>query len=74
VLRRPLRDALGWPGAAAGYRVYRNGVLVARVRRAAWQDRHVRPRRRAAYRVAAVDRAGSAGARTTVLGVTVPRA
>jgi hypothetical protein len=40
----------------------------------AWQDRHVRPRRRYAYRVAAVDRTGSAGARSTVLGVTVPRA
>lgn len=55
--------------AVTGYRVYRNGVLVATVTTRTWTD--TRQRLATTYTVAAIDAAGNASAQST--GITVPR-
>jgi chitodextrinase len=77
-LSKPLRVSLTWNGSSdnvgvTGYRVYRNGTLVATVATRTWVDSGVRSRTRYTYEVAAVDAAGNASRRSPAVSVTTPK-
>jgi chitodextrinase len=69
--------ALAWTastddGRVAGYRVFRNGVLVGAPAHPRFVDRRLSPGRTYSYAVAAIDAAGNASATSTAIRVHAP--